>query len=306
MKKMFWVFFVMLASITDQARGQICSYEDSLIYAEILRQQEWYLELIYSPMYKEILIRESTLKSMYTEWHRTEPRNPRRNFKKLCERVPPLPEHIIDSIIKTRYEAVKKGGYRLIDDSREHMGGPLSGFSDTTNYVGIYLTLRPFVTNPFTGEKIDFPCVGDLPLKGQVGIKRLFLKYYPTTPIHEFSHQSTDLNNEMFKSSLNIIAQGIKPDSISKNYYRDIKAGVLYKYYDNPSEVKARLDELKYCLWRDSLIDLRYQRFTQEDYRRIFKEKYYFLKSTDTGVRDLYRKILWKKKHIIWLFNNIA
>jgi len=86
---------------------------------------------------------------------------------------------------------------------------------------------------------------------------------YNTTPIHEWDHIATDVNNRMGAPIRDLLLSNVKDndlDLLKENYY-----------YTMPAEVKARLQEFRYLLDDQNIYDTTESDFTQEDLNKARK-----------------------------------
>jgi len=118
----------------------------------------------------------------------------------------------------------------------------------------------------------------------------------PTVPVHEFSHASTGGQQPY--------SPAFKETYLNKIFIRpgDSKfEGEVQK----PTEVKARLDAVRYLGSEKKLFDAGKSNFTEKDWDKIIRDKDI---RNDFNFKQIYDQLPEGKKKVgfIWLMNNIA
>lgn len=124
-------------------------------------------------------------------------------------------------------------------------------------------------------------------------------------PIHEFSHMSTDGNKYLRYETSLFLGKLVKTDragDCENNSWFNTFTGSIYCYYDNPTEVKARLDVLRYLLYKQGYYDARFEEFTFEHLRFILTDR---LISENANVKELIIILESNIDYLIWMMNNI-
>ena len=127
-----------------------------------------------------------------------------------------------------------------------------------------------------------------------------------TIPVHEFSHQSTDGNALLLKNTKKEISLLVNKDTGSYTFYtsfKDKESGILYSYLDDPTEVKARIDALRYLLNRYNIYNAGTEKFKEKHLKKLIRIKEI---RNDSSVMEVFEQILKNKKSLFWLMNNIA
>ncbi len=127
-----------------------------------------------------------------------------------------------------------------------------------------------------------------------------------TIPVHEFSHQSTDGNALLLKNTKREINRLVNKDSGNYTFYtffKDKESGVIYSYLDDPTEVKARIDALRYLLNRYKIYNAGTEKFKEKHFRKLIRVKEI---RNDSSVKDVFELILKDKKSLFLLMNSIA
>lgn len=156
-------------------------------------------------------------------------------------------------------------------------------------YLGLN-TLDPNVVK----EDATFASIKDLPVKANdVVLERNLPERYSTSPAHEFSHQSTMATKGMSDFARLGISQRVAPGTSS--------------YLSKPTEIKARMDAVRYQLEQQGLYNAGSQEFTQDVLDKArqneavkgnqnFIELEQILKGKN-GTAD---------ENLLWMFNNVA
>lgn len=246
---------------------------------EIKNQKSWLLNYINSDMYKSRLI---------IELGRTYP-DQEGGF--LQDRA--------DEIIKERKGNLTNGKY----DLRHQLSR--NGQLWT---VGAYGPKKDTKVFAFNGEETKYKEGKYNPPKGDVYVEESLYtadkrKGKETTPIHELTHQSTDADAGILpstKKDMDVLMKD-KDDFIA--VFKDKESGVLFSYIDDPTEVLARINALRYLLDKYHVYDSKKEVFTEEHLNSLLKIKEI---REDNNVKDLFEDILETKEGLIWLMNNIA
>ena len=127
-----------------------------------------------------------------------------------------------------------------------------------------------------------------------------------TIPVHEFSHQSTDGNALLLKNTKKEISRLVNKDTGSYTFYtsfKDKESGIIYSYLDDPTEVRARVDALRYLLNRYNIYNAGTEKFKEKHFKKLIRIKEI---RNDSSVMEVFEQILKNKKSLFWLMNNIA
>ena len=233
-------------------------------------QRKWAKDYIKSPMYKKILTNEFTTSG-----------------KSKKE---------VDSEISKRYERVKRAN---IKEKQIHPKG--------YGYIRgmAYFTPDKNLIDEETGKRLVDMKDNDSSIpKEKPGTILLdpTAKYQDTSiATHEFDHISTRGTKDMTNYAIDKIL-----DSTNKDEYRrqtrSTKTGRSFGYYDNPTEIKARLTELKYLMHKYNIYNPMKEKMNKDHLLKLMsnphiKKKY--------DVKTLF-ETLEGKGDIIELMNTIA
>ena len=196
------------------------------------------------------------------------------------------------------------------DKEYYHQGKRSVLYSSLFPRAGLYVKLdSTFEVNGITRQvSLNLRNCFD-PKPGEVTLKffsdRTYLVgRFTTAPIHEFSHVSTDGNKFLlYQTSLFL-------DKLSKSYplqlceggWFNTYTGQNYCEFDDPSEIKARLDALRYVLYQKGYYDARTEDFTEEHLKLLLNDSVLF---ENSDVYDLCFNVLKNLNDLIWMMNNI-
>lgn len=112
-----------------------------------------------------------------------------------------------------------------------------------------------------------------------------FAKHDSATPAHEFTHLSTVGNIEMGSATF---------------YLLQNRAASGSEYLNDPTEIHARLNELRVLLGEEGIYDAKNEDFTEKHYDNLLKNK--IIKNS--GIEQLLDTL--EKEDLIWFMNNVA
>ncbi len=312
----------LLSILNFNIHGQLIFHADTacitdpyivLIRNEIETQRAWFLDLASSPKTLERLRRE------YSHVYQT----PRKYIKiyppkKLYRKV--LLTAQIDALVEYEFQEricrIMEGRYNIFyEDYTPGLG--LDHHYDTVRInVGLYATINHIeIVMPGIKDSCEYTYrrreVDEyVPDPGDIMFRSLFYNKFRsrmfTTPIHEFSHLSTDGIRFLYPETIKILRDITNFDGWNLLFYGTTKLkypDIVFVYLDNPSEIKARLDALRYLLYKEGICDLRVEDFKMKHLKLLRKNsqiKY------DFNVSELLFQILISDKDLIWLMNNVA
>ncbi len=210
----------------------------------------------------------------------------------------------LDSILarneqNIRYDRVCTASYAIQEKTILDMLIELAT-SNGVSFIGLYAVESPvaiFTIRPSYGilHHVDKGSILFSPLAHE--------KLYRTCPIHELTHRSTDGSVRLNRGTIMRIREKTKLDTVSSGLFLDLRTNTIHCYYDNPCEVTARLNALRYILYQAGIYDPRYQEFKKE--YLSFTQKYCSEKNPefDTNVADLLS--IASPDDLVWLMNNI-
>lgn len=115
-----------------------------------------------------------------------------------------------------------------------------------------------------------------------------FIEVDNSTPVHELTHQSTSGNDNMMYGTKFLLKERAVGGS---------------EYLNKPTEIHARINQLRYTLKKLNIYDTSTEDFTEEHYNKIFKMgNEEILESS--GIRGLLDTL--DKDDLIWFMNNMA
>lgn len=118
----------------------------------------------------------------------------------------------------------------------------------------------------------------------------------PTVPVHEFSHASTGGQQPYSKKFEDMYTKKIFITPKNSNYSGEVQ---------KPTEVKARLDAIRYLGAQKGLFDASKTDFTERDWNNLIKDKDI---KNDFNFKQIVDQLPDNKKKVgfVWLMNNIA
>lgn len=312
----------LLSIVTLNVHGQLIFHADTaciadpyivLIRSEIEKQKSWFLDLASSPKTLERLKRE------YSHVYQTPKKYvkyypPQKLYRKilLTTEINALAEYEFQE----RICRIIEGRYNIFyEDYTPGLG--LDHYYDTARVnVGLYAPVNyvdivmPDIQDSCEYENKRIEVFEHVPDPGDIMFRSLFYNKFRskmfTTPIHEFSHLSTDGIHFLYPETIKILRDITYFDCWNLLFYGITKLkspDIAFVYLDNPSEVKARLDALRYLLYKEGICDLRVEDFKMKHLKLLRKSlqiKY------DSNVSELLFQILINDKDLIWVMNNVA
>lgn len=118
---------------------------------------------------------------------------------------------------------------------------------------------------------------------------------------HELTHKSTEANKYLTKFARNKLLNSANKDNLGPGY-TDKQLDRTYNYSDNPTEVHARLTELKYMMHRYGIYNPMKEKMTKEHLIKALQNPY-IRKSLDF---EILLDMLNNKGDVIDLMNTIA
>ena len=235
-------------------------------------QRQWYMNYIKSPLYKETLLNEY-----------------RQSGKDVKE---------VDSEILNRYNRVKNVP---IEEVQIHPKG--YGYIRGITY---FSENNPNEINNQTGKTDNIYNQRNPEGWGKYQIGHIHLdpsaKFLDTYIAgHELIHKSTEGNKYLTNSARNKLLSSVNKDNFGDGY-TDKELNKSYSYYDNPTEVHARLSELKYMMNQYGIYNPTKEKMTKEHLIKAMKNPY-IRKSIDFNI---ILDMLQNKGDIIDLMNTIA
>ena len=235
-------------------------------------QRQWYMNYIKSPLYKETLLNEY-----------------RQSGKDVKE---------VDSEILNRYNRVKNVP---IEEVQIHPKG--YGYIRGITYLS---ENNPNEINNQTGKTDNIYNQRNPEGWGKYQIGHIHLdpsaKFLDTYIAgHELIHKSTEGNKYLTNSARNKLLSSVNKDNFGDGY-TDKELNKSYSYYDNPTEVHARLSELKYMMNQYGIYNPTKEKMTKEHLIKAMKNPY-IRKSIDFNI---ILDMLQNKGDIIDLMNTIA
>jgi len=157
--------------------------------------------------------------------------------ERLKMEFPDYTDEEIAEEVKTRLENVMQTRVGFLPESSKYSEniGDVQGFVDPENFPNMMM-LRP----EYSALTPDNPPYG-----------------YNTTPIHEWQHVADEVGNRMPQSTKDLIS------SFTKDNVLDMPKEDYY--YTQPTEIVARIQELRYLLDDQGIYDAKKGKFTQED-----------------------------------------
>lgn len=314
MKNILIVVALVLAQI---ATAQNMEYPDTVAYLgekqvpksvlqETLLEREYLLSYIRSPKSMERMIREHA--RVYVPVHDSviDSTDSVINLQKLYAReVSPSLEDTqwAKREIARRYQALDTGKYLFI-------------WRDTVTLIGLITKEQwkkplalymPLVNNAvlIAVPPDDENNTSDItPPPGVVQFELYFISEgkYRTNAIHEYSHQSTDGNNYLLPTTAHILRDVAVGPVVGHDWERDVRLELNFSYYSNPTEIKARIDVVRYLLYKYGICDLRTEDFT--DNLVSLMEQTDEITSND-DFDQLMDIINYNTSVLVWLLNNV-
>ncbi len=246
---------------------------------EIKVQKEWLINYMESSMFKERLI---------LELKRSHPDKETSFYEEQSKRI-----------VEERKNNLLNGNYVL--KNKLNKDGKVL-------FVGKYKPEEVDYTNTLIGRHITeerFDPRFDPP-KGDVAFEKTLSKAkhskgVETTPVHEFTHQSTDGETLMIPQSSIDIHSYMKTNFMA--IFKDTRSGILSGYLDNPSEVYSRLNELRFLLDKYHIYDPSKDIFTEEHFEKLIRIKEI---RENERVKEIFENTKDAKEALLWLMNNIA
>lgn len=128
-------------------------------------------------------------------------------------------------------------------------------------------------------------------------------KYQDTSiATHEIDHISTRGTKDMTNYAINKILESTNKDEYGRNAIRNLRTGRSFGYSDDPTEVKARLTELKYLMHKYDIYDPMSEKMNKDHLMKMMSNPH-IKKKLD--VEDLF-ETLEGKGDLIDLMNTIA
>ena len=157
--------------------------------------------------------------------------------QRLKMEFPDYTDEQIAEEVKTRLENIMQTRVGFLPESSEYSEsiGDVQGFVDPENFPNMMM-LRP----EYSALTPDNPPYS-----------------YNTTPIHEWQHVADEVGNRMSQSTRDLIS------SFTKDNLLDMPKEDYY--YTQPTEIIARIQELRYLLDDQGIYDAKKDKFTQED-----------------------------------------
>lgn len=313
----------LLSIVTFNVHGQLTFHADTacitdpyliLIRNEIERQRAWFIDLASSPKTLERLKRE------YSHVYNL-PVKYKERYK---------PQELYSTVLLTKemnalaeYEFQERicrlvtGKYNIFYE-KYSLGSVLDLYYDTARFnMGLYMQVNSLeVVRPYAEksqdscESIKVEVLDSIPDPGDIMFRSLFYNKFKvsmfTTPIHEFSHQSTDGIYFLYPETMKILREITHFDGwnfMSRGVTKLKYPEIVFVYLDNPTEIKARLDALRYLLYREGICDLRVEDFRMK-HLKLLRENLSI--KMDTNVSELIFQILMNEKDLIWIMNNFA
>ncbi len=235
------------------------------------QQKEWLLDYIDSDKYKERLMKEFGRYRKLGFPQSYESFMASSNFQKTMELSDKKPYEILDMVLpidenKDLSEKDEKTVDGEISGRRKSVGGIDFKVSDSIP-GGLY-----GVTN--IQNEVDILDFGK-----QTKDTTSF-----TTPVHEFTHASTEGNQNIFNESFWVV----KNKQAEKGFF-------------DPTEVMARMNQLRFLMEKYGISDQKNSDFTGIDYEKVLSTPEIM---NDFGVHQLMEWL--DKDSLIWLMNNVA
>ena len=235
-------------------------------------QRQWLEDYIKSPLYKETLLNE---------------------YEKSGKNI-----KTIDSDIQNRYRRVKNVP---IEEVKIHPKG--YGYIRGITYNS---ENNPNEINNKTGQPDNI--YNQSNPKGWSDYKTGHIQIDPNAKFldpyvvgHELTHKSTEGNKYLTKFTRNKLLNSVNKDNLGSGY-TDKQLNRSYNYLDNPTEVHARLTELKYMMHRYGIYNPMKEKMTKEHLIKALQNPY-IRKSLDI---EVLLDMLNNKGDVIDLMNTIA
>ena len=235
-------------------------------------QRQWLEDYIKSPLYKETLLNE---------------------YEKSGKSI-----KTIDSDIQNRYRRVKNVP---IEEVKIHPKG--YGYIRGITYNS---ENNPNEINNKTGQSDNIHKQSNP--KGWSDYKTGHIQIDPNAKFldpyvvgHELTHKSTEGNKYLTKFTRNKLLNSVNKDNLGSGY-TDKQLNRSYNYLDNPTEVHARLTELKYMMHRYGIYNPMKEKMTKEHLIKALQNPY-IRKSLDI---EVLLDMLNNKGDVIDLMNTIA
>jgi hypothetical protein len=257
-----------LNEILEHAQGTEY-YEDHLeqrgVKQLIHEQKDWLLSYVQSPRYRERLLLE-------------------------LSRQTHLP--VEDA-------SVQQSAQKIIEKRIHQIGGVKIEVHPHTEDGGYY----PKVNT--TRELMDnTPVVLQIKEHGVIKLGASFQNKYPNQVIHELSHASTDMKEygDGFVDSTERSLRERVTTGIEGDFRKNIDSDIEYGYINAPTEVKARVDVLRYLLAKKNIYDATSQEFTRTHLETLLKDTEII---NDVDVVTLF-KMVKTGNDLVWIMNHLA
>lgn len=266
---------------------------DSSFKSRFEEQKKWMLEYILSPKYRERIKRslargffEKDKRSLTAEEIRALRTNSLEQLYPTDIDVSNVSNDLVDNIVKKRIDnldQVKMGVVNNIiaPQYRSIVGGAYIDSEERKRILNETASDEDAVWSNATKRAV---AEGRNILFERLAV---FFCNTATTPAHELSHATTKGNNDL-EQKLQDVTEG------RSNLY----------YYSDASEIKARLDTLRYELEKSGIYDPKKEDFNKSHLERAIKDK--TLKDS-SALRELLEHVdQHNGEDLIWFMNNVA
>lgn len=270
-----------LGSLAKEDKLHFFEWVDDNLEKNFELQREWMLEYITSPKYRE-RIKRSLARGFFNKNKKDiTPRELKRLKEYKLEGLYPtnidtskVSEQLVDVIIKKRIENVKNAKMKIVNNI------------DSTN-AGAYFTpaQQKYFSINFYPEDVAL----GLNEGKNIFLSRITLMLFPetTVPVHELSHASTEADNDI-EPKLKTMAENL----------------VGLNYYNMATEIKARLDALRFELEKLGIYNPKTEDFNKKHLDIIRKNEK--LKNSPAFWELIQNVDQDHGDDLIWYMNNIA
>ncbi|MFH1608920.1 MAG: hypothetical protein ABH951_02820 [Patescibacteria group bacterium] len=124
------------------------------------------------------------------------------------------------------------------------------------------------------------------PTTKNIKFKKDFKKTDEATPIHELTHKTTNAEKNIQIGTIFLLRSRVSSSD---------------PYLNEPTEIHARINELRFLLDKEKIYDASNENFTEKDYKKMEKNKRIM---KNPRIEDLFDTL--PKEDLIWFMNNIA
>jgi hypothetical protein len=242
---------------------------------EIWRQKQWLMNYIGSDMYRDRLMEE-----FYADdGDMTEVRA------------------AVERAVKERLQNINSGQYHLLTQLDTRGPGWVAGFYEPSNKAKAKYGGHKIASDP-DRTLLAIP-EGDVAFSTSTLFGDENVKQHEEVPVHEFTHQSLDGVKSI------PVATRVKIRALTQTDfagYLDKDSGLVFGYLDNPSEVIARMNELRHLLKKHHLYDAASDVFTNEHVEKLLRNTEIMNNLNVQNLLDIVRD----RKALVTLMNSVA